>query len=473
MNRESRPILALPAFLQVLVLVIILQVAISRKVQAEENLDFKVMEFKESDGRVSVFSPTFLYKKEFSPDFSIQIDGIYNSISGATPTGAPPVPVYVTTVTTIPGSGGGSSSPQATTILAPAPSYGNDDDDEGGEDGDDDKFGHTGKRTRRQYYIARAGATPAAQPQPVASTVSSSSSGSGSGSGSSTQVVQTKTPAGSVIPTQKVVDERYGLNFGITRRINRNTLSSQLSFSTERDYQSLGVSLSDSVDMNNKNTILTGGLAFTHDVVDILADKTKKNKNSEDLLLGLTQYISPKTIFVCNLSFGFVNGYLTDPYKLVELNGDIVGEKRPDNKTKEVLYLGLTHHVEALAGTAEIGYRFYRDSYDITAHTFLLNWYQELGANFILRPSFRVYDQSESSFYDVRFTGTPEFFSSDFRVSALNAYSYGLKLIWFPSKRFAFDIAYENYQQQGKDGKTDDRMYPAANIFTAGGRVWF
>jgi hypothetical protein len=262
------------------------------------------------------------------------------------------------------------------------------------------------------------------------------------------------------------------MNFDVTRRINHNALSAKLSFSKEHDYQSTGIALVDSIDINDKNTILTGGLAYTYDTI-LLVDKSKENKHSEDLILGITQFISPKTIFTCNLSFGLINGFLSDQYKVVELNGEIVPEKRPDNKTKQTLYLGLTHRVEALAGTAEAGYRFYHDSFDVMAHTLSFNWYQDLGKHFILRPSLRFYDQSESSFYDIRFTGTPEFFSSDYRVSALNAYAYGLKLIWFPAKRFAFDIAYEIYEQQGKDSLTDSRMYPSANIITAGGRVWF
>ena len=191
-----------------------------------------------------------------------------------------------------------------------------------------------------------------------------------------------------------------------------------------------------------------------------------------DFILGVTQFIDPRTIFNCNLSVGLINGFMSDPYKVVELNGALSSENRPNNKTKEILYLGLIRYVTFLKGSADIGYRFYHDSFDVSGHTLSFNWHQEIGSHFILRPSFRYYDQSEASFYDVRFSGTPEFFSSDYRVSALNATSYGLKLVWFPSKRYSFDIGFDHYRQSGKDSKTDPQMYPSANVVTVGGGIW-
>lgn len=440
---------------------VILQTMSIRRAHGEDRLDFKVMQYQEADGRVSVLSPTFLYKKEFNPDFSIQVDGIFNAISGATPTGAPPVPVYITTLRTVPVPG---SVPAGTTVLAPSSSYDREDDD------DHDKAIRVG-RSGGPRFMALAGATPAVLPQPV-STVAPAATNPGGGSGSSSQVVQEQTPAGSVIPTQKVVEERYGVNLDVTRRFGRNTVSTKLAFSQENDYQSTGIALVDSIDMNSRNTVLSAGVAYTHDVIDVLAERSKKNKESVDFIIGITQYVNPKTVFTSSLSFGMIDGYLSDQYKVVELNGLITSERRPDSKTKETLFVGLTRRVDSLAGAAELGYRFYQDSFDIMSHTLWLNWYQDLGEHFVLRPSIRFYDQSASSFYDNTFTGTPEFFSSDYRVSALNAYGYGLKLIWFPNERYSCDVAFERYEQQGKDGTTDDRMYPAANIITIGGRIW-
>ena len=56
-----------------------------------------------------------------------------------------------------------------------------------------------------------------------------------------------------------------------------------------------------------------------------------------------------------------------------------------------------------------------------------------------MRPLFRYYDQSEADFYAVQFDGAPEFYSSDYRISALTSLGYGLKLIYAPNSRVQFD----------------------------------
>jgi len=442
--------------LKVLYLSVLIQIMVCNWSGAEEFVDVKYMHYQEDGGRMRIMAPSFLYKKEYTPDFSIQIDGIYNSISGATPTGAPPVPRYETRtiIEQVPVAG----VPSQNNVTA-VTNERNDDDDE--EDDDDRRIGFNG----------RAAATPAAQPvaaAPTAATPTATSSPSQSTSRTTT------VPAGTTIPKKNVTDTRVGFNANITRSISKShTLSATGSFSTEKDYLSTGLALLDSMKMNSKNTVLSFGGAYTYDTIDITAESRKENKASIDALIGWTQYINPKTIFNLNLVAGTINGYITDQYKVVELNGELVGENRPDTKNKLIAYTGLTRRVDALDGTAEGSYRFYNDSFGINSHTITLAWFQNINKSLILRPVFRIYQQSEADFYDVRFTGTPDYYSSDYRVSALSSASYGLKLIWVISDRFRVDAAYDRYEMDSTDGKTDAGMYPAANVITIGGRLCF
>ena len=90
-----------------------------------------------------------------------------------------------------------------------------------------------------------------------------------------------------------------------------------------------------------------------------------------------------------------------------------------------------------------------------------------------MKPSLRWYDQTAADFYAVRFSGAPQHYSADYRVSAFRAVSYGLKLVWRLNPALGLDVAYERYEQQGTDGETDAGVYPRANIFTAGARIDF
>ena len=142
-------------------------------------------------------------------------------------------------------------------------------------------------------------------------------------------------------------------------------------------------------------------------------------------------------------------------------------------KDKQILFLSLAQFFTPLNGSADISFRHYNDSFGISAETVTLEWYQKLGEHYILSPMFRYYDQTAADFYAVQFTGTPDYYSSDYRESAMTALGYGLKLIWLPNSRLQCDIAYEHYDQQGNDGVTSQDMYPSADCLILGGRLWF
>ena len=113
------------------------------------------------------------------------------------------------------------------------------------------------------------------------------------------------------------------------------------------------------------------------------------------------------------------------------------------------------------------------------AHTAGLSWIQHLGARWLLQPSVRYYRQSAARFYyynlddtqivPVRIpNGTAPYYSSDFRLSAEDTYSYGLKVTWKAGEWVQFDAAYEEYVLKGRDGVTPASAYPRAGISTVG-----
>jgi hypothetical protein len=218
---------------------------------------------------------------------------------------------------------------------------------------------------------------------------------------------------------------------------------------------------------------LTLGGAYTHDRIDVFYTDSQDTKQTIDAIFGVHQILDAKTVIQANLVLGTLSGYLNDPYKVVELNGELVPEKRPEDKDRQIAFVSLTRSIQSLRAAVEGSYRYYDDSFDITGQTVAFAWFQHLGKGWLVRPRVRWHDQSAASFYSVRFSGAPSYYSADYRVSALQSISYGLKLVWNPTPRLAFDVAYDIYEQEGKDNETFDEVYPTADVFTFGGRVWF
>jgi hypothetical protein len=465
------------------VVIISLMVATPRKAISEEFTDAKFMYYQEDNNRIRVLAPSVVKQFETESGWVIKVDGIYNAISGATPTGAPPVRRRAAPLQAAP-----SSSTPASSVVTVAPvSSSPVTQAEHEEEEENDSLFSTlfkGFSSPKSKFSASTGATPvvgggattpAAAPSTTATSpasVPSSSSGSASSS-SSSGTPATSQPASvpgssSDIPLADFSDTRWAFNLGLSKRVGQHTPGTLLSFSQESDYQSMGISLQDAIDFNRKTTTLLVGGALTHDALSPANGRENSTKDTVDALLGITQVLTPTTLLTANIAVGQVTGFISDPYKVVELNGNLTYEKRPDSKTKQIVYLAINQFITPLDAGIELGLRHYGDSFGLSAETLSLAWYQKLGNHFILSPSLRYYTQTAADFYDVRFTGSPEFYSSDYRVSAFTGTSFGLKLTWLPTSRFALDAGVERYQQKGDDGITDPALYTGATVVIIG-----
>ena len=229
----------------------------------------------------------------------------------------------------------------------------------------------------------------------------------------------------------------------------------------------------DTLDFNKKNTTVAFGGAYAHDTLTPANGRPNATKDSLDALIGISQILTKTTVLTANVTFGEVTGFISDPYKLAEVNGQLIYEKRPDSKNKEIFFVGLQQFITPLDASVDLGFRYYTDSFGVNAETMSLAWYQKVGPEFIISPIVRYYQQTAANFYDVRFSGSPEFYSSDYRISDLTSISYGVKFIWMPTPKLTLDAGVERYQMTGNDGKTDPGMYPSALLLMVGARVAF
>lgn len=297
------------------------------------------------------------------------------------------------------------------------------------------------------------------------------------------------TPTGTVAPNGKIIlthleDVRRAVSTEFDCRLANHTLTPGFAYSYESDYTSYGLSLNDAIEFNEKNTTLQLGVSHNFDDVRHMDLTTHKytlwdNKQSTEGMIGITQLLTPKTVFNAAFTYGNDSGYLSDPYRLA---GYLptgfpfaigVPERRPSHRNKEIVYTSLTRYFSTVNASLEGSYRFYHDSYGIFASTIGVTWHQWLGQHFIVEPMFRFYEQSAADFYATTFTGPfssnpPGMHSSDYRLSELYTLYYGLQATAVVNDHLHIVAGYHRYDMEGMDGKTKSAMYPKANIFTVG-----
>lgn len=290
-------------------------------------------------------------------------------------------------------------------------------------------------------------------------------------------------------------DTRRAGNLGLDIKLGQHTVTPGVAVSEESDYSSRSISLSDAFEFNEKNTTLRLGVSRNFDKVlgvDPMDPNSPRprfwnDKDSTEALIGVSQLLSSKTVFTADFTFGYESGYLNDPYRGVYFYdypdpSTVYPEIRPDSRSKEVLLLTLTQYFDPLSASLEASYRFYHDSYEVFANTAGLTWHQRLGKHVLIEPMVRAYEQSEASFYTP--LGVPGFFpgdgiarpanySADYRLSEFWSLTYGLQASLIIKDSIYIDVGYHRYEMRGLDDVTASVVYPNADIFTVGLRVWF
>lgn len=298
------------------------------------------------------------------------------------------------------------------------------------------------------------------------------------------------------VETVFLEETRYAGSLELSQRIGRWTVTPQVSYSTESDYDSIGVALNQTLDFNAKNTTVALGVSHNFDrVLDagtLVRPREYQDKDTTEGLVGVTQLLGPRTVLTANFSTSYSDGYLTDPYRVISRRatatsavGGTVGEVRPSHKFAGIGYVSLTQHLTEIDASAELSYRIYADSFGIWSHTGQVEWFQKLGRHVILAPFARYYTQTAADFYMITVIFArptflnpnppppPPYYSADYRLSELHSWTLGLKAIINLRDNLRLDLGYQRYQMRGDDGMTPRSAYPDANIFTIGGSLSF
>lgn len=251
-------------------------------------------------------------------------------------------------------------------------------------------------------------------------------------------------------------DSRVQVNAQWSQPLAENYLGSVGAYvSSEHDYFSLGFNANIAREFYNKNTTLSFGIAAAQDqispegglptpfsemltVQDSNANGLNRlgaddDKTTVDLLFGLTQVINRKMIMQFNYSYSQVDGYQTDPYKIVSVVGNDgyalrqIYESRPDSRNKNSVFWQTKYHLTN--SVLDFSYRYLWDDWQVKSHTFDVRYRIMLDGAYI-EPHVRYYQQQAAEFYQPFLLDgelAPANVSADYRVGEMDGLTLGVK----------------------------------------------
>ncbi len=288
-------------------------------------------------------------------------------------------------------------------------------------------------------------------------------------------------------------DVRTGVLYALSHQFGDHTVEAEFSRSSEDDYLSYGFALSDKWELNQKNTTFTYGVNYIDDQVTVLG-LPDQGKKSYDLFAGVTQIIDKNTTVSINFTMGYSEGYLNDPYKLIQRNEtinfpgippipvvNVYSENRPDSRLRQVLQLEGKHFFEKANASLDVMLRFSNDDYGVFSQTAEVEWRQGIGDSWEINPFMRYYQQNAADFFtntlnNIAVVNPPTYpdgsgphYSSDYRLSSFNALSLGLRLRYEISENISMSAAYEYYTMSGQGSdQAPSQAYMDADIWTFG-----
>jgi hypothetical protein len=251
---------------------------------------------------------------------------------------------------------------------------------------------------------------------------------------------------------------------------SRSRLTAGAAVAAERDYLSIAVSGSASVDLPGKNTNLA--LSYTHNFDEVCdrdnsaaasslerraltgVDPCEKKRGIfgedtpamtvwQDLAIDtlqatLTQNLSPTLIGQISVYGQILDGFQANPYRRVRVSGAEPQESVPDVRARAALTVRVNKYLRGLGGAVHASARGYSDTWGVNAGTGELGYSQYAGSSLLMRFRARVHQQTEAKFFKDAFFYEVEgpaqaFFTGDRELAPVRNVLAGARLSYIAS----------------------------------------
>jgi len=204
--------------------------------------------------------------------------------------------------------------------------------------------------------------------------------------------------------------------------------------SSENDYKASTWSLGVSQDMFGDLTTVSFGYSQGRDRIGDSTDPSFSDEiERRNYRIGLTQVLTRNALLSLNFETVTEQGYLQNPYRAmryVNLSDTytLAAETSPRTRTSNAGSVRLKHYLPWRA-SAEVQYRYYGDTWGLSAHTAGLEYTHPLkqSARWTLSGSYRFYKQNSADFFSdlFPFQDAQNFMARDKETSALTGHTLG------------------------------------------------
>jgi hypothetical protein len=262
------------------------------------------------------------------------------------------------------------------------------------------------------------------------------------------------------------------------------SLGFEYGVSDEPDYLSRSYALQYAHKFAADTFIINSGLSLQDDSVKN-GDGRFVGKRNPTLSLGFQRILDKFTSISLNFSYSAPRGYLSDPYKRIPVDMapipvvNLEPENRPDEREIFVFYSEISRYIKSIKAGTHMRYRYFEDNHDLNGHTLEFEAVKKWGDYWAYSTSYRFYHQNQTFFYNPQVqkfetfmispnSATGPYYSADHRLSSFDSQTLSFKVSYFLTDDVTIDAGFDRYLTQGKDGITDQKVYPDANIFTLG-----
>lgn len=259
-------------------------------------------------------------------------------------------------------------------------------------------------------------------------------------------------------------DLRHEANLSLGLKGKRSSLTATGIVGTERDYNSIAVSVNGAIDLPGKNTNVA--LSYTHNF-DQVCDKDNADLGPLERgalvhddpctkqygILGedtpgmtvwkpltidtsqgtVTQNLSPTADLQLSLFGQVLHGFQSNPYRRVEVGANEPQESIPDTRGRVALEARINKFLPRLKGAVHGMARAYSDTWGVNSGTVELAYSQYMGSVLLLRFRARVYQQTPATFFKDAFyyqteSAAGQYFTGDRELSPVRNVLVGAKM---------------------------------------------
>jgi hypothetical protein len=264
-------------------------------------------------------------------------------------------------------------------------------------------------------------------------------------------------------------DTRHSGTLGLGLTGRRSSLHVTGAVGVERDYTSIAVGVSSSIDLPGKNTSLA--LSYTHnfdavcdkenamatpferrplsveacvkeaglfgvdrpEVDGAVVDTVWRDISIDSTQATLTQNLTPTLVAQLGLYGSIIDGFQGSPYRRVRVAGIEAQESVPEVRGRLAVLGRVNKYITAMRGSVGGSARGYFDTWGVNSITLEMSYHQYLGKHLLFRFRGRGYQQTSATFFKDAFFYETEgpagaYFTGDRELAPLRHVLAGAKL---------------------------------------------